>query len=178
MAEGRGIRVLVDGRSGSGKTELARGLVEVWPDAQLVRLDDVYPGWHGLAAGSALVHDEVLAGDPPRWTRWDWAAGRPAETHALDPSRPVVVEGCGALSRANRALADLGVWVELEDGPRKERALARDGEAYAPYWDLWAAQEEEFLARENPRSLADLVVRGDRDDLVDVVLAAVRERLA
>ena len=40
--------LLIDGRSGSGKTTLARrfGRVGGWP---IVHLEDVYPGWGGLA---------------------------------------------------------------------------------------------------------------------------------
>jgi hypothetical protein len=49
--------------------------------------------------------------------------------------------------------------VELDEATRKRRALARDGEAYAPYWDRWAAQEAAFIAREHPQALADRVVR-------------------
>ena len=151
--------VLVDGRSGSGKSTLARELAGAL-GAQLVRLDDVYPGWDGLDAGSRHIHDHVLANSGPRWQRWDWAAGRAAEWHDVDPERPLVVEGCGALSRANRALAGFGIWVELDADTRKRRALERDGAAYAPHWDRWAAQEDAFIAREDPRGLADVVVTG------------------
>ncbi len=38
---------LVDGRSGSGKTTFATELAER-EGAQLLSLDDVYPGWDGL----------------------------------------------------------------------------------------------------------------------------------
>jgi uridine kinase len=152
-------RILIDGRSGSGKTELAALLFARWPEMQLVRLDDVYPGWDGLEAGSRHVAESVLAARP-RWRRWDWAADALAEWHDLDPHRPIVVEGCGALSRANRRRADLGVWVELDDVRRKERALSRDGALYEPHWDRWAAQEERFLHREHSRELADVVVDG------------------
>jgi uridine kinase len=152
-------RVLLDGRSGSGKTELANLLAERWPEAQLVRLDDIYPGWDGLEAGSRHIRESVLA-ERPRWRCWDWAAGAPAGWHELDPLRPIVVEGCGALSSQNRRLADLGVWVELDDVRRKARALARDGALYESHWDRWAAQEETFLRREDPRGLADVVVDG------------------
>ena len=162
MAE-RGFRLLIDGRSGSGKTELADLLAARRPDVQLVHLDDIYPGWDGLDAGSRHISDSVL-GERPRWRRWDWADEAPAEWHELDPSRPMVVEGCGALSRANRALADFGVWVELDDARRKARALARDGAQYEPHWDRWAAQEDAFLAREDPRSLADVIVDGNSLD--------------
>jgi hypothetical protein len=130
------------------------------PESQLVRLDDIYPGWGGLEAGSRHVHDFVLAPSAPRWQRWDWERDAPAEWHHLDPSRPIIIEGCGALSRANRALADYGIWVELDEQTRKTRALARDGDTYAPHWDQWAAQEQRFIARERPRALADEVIEG------------------
>jgi len=148
--------VLIDGGSGSGKTTLAPHLAAAL-GAELVHLDDFYPGWDGLEAGSRHVLDFVLSATP-RWQRWDWVADAPAEWHDLDPTLPLVVEGSGSLSRANRALATFGIWVELDAVTRKHRALARDGDAYAPHWDRWAAQEAAFAARERPRELADHVV--------------------
>lgn len=150
-------RVLIDGRSGSGKTELARALLEGWPGAQLVRLDSLYPGWDGLDAGSLAV-PSILTGF--RWQEWDWAADEPGEWQTLDRSRPLIIEGVGALSRASRPLADVALWVELGAAERKRRALDRDGDLYAPHWDRWAAQEERFIAREHPQRLADVIVPG------------------
>ena len=159
--------LLIDGRSGSGKTELARAIVAGVPEAQLIRLDELYPGWGGLEAGSRYLRENVLASDRPRWQAWDWAASARAEWHEVDPDRPLVVEGCGALSRDNRALAQFGVWVALDAATRKRRALARDGDSYAPHWDEWAAQEDVFLTRENPAALADAVVDG-ADTMADL----------
>ncbi|WP_394768632.1 ATP-binding protein [Lacisediminihabitans sp.] len=156
--------VLIDGGSGSGKTTLATALAPAL-GAQLVRLDDIYPGWDGLEAASGQV-EQVLSAEP-RWRRWDWKAQAPAEWHDLDPSLPVVVEGSGSLSRANRALATYGIWVELDEPTRKARALERDGELYAPFWDRWAAQERAFAARERPSERADLVL--DDEDVAAIV---------
>ncbi|MBN9240484.1 MAG: ATP-binding protein [Micrococcales bacterium 70-64] len=147
--------VLVDGRSGSGKSELATLLAERL-GAQLVRLDDVYPGWDGLDAASAAVPGILTTG---RWRRWDWATSSPAEEHVVDLARPLIVEGVGALSRASRPLADRALWVELDAATRKRRALARES-YFAQHWGAWAAQEDRFIAREDPRSLADAVVDG------------------
>ena len=151
--------ILIDGRSGSGKTELGRAVASAL-GAQLVRLDDLYPGWDGLESGSARVATEVLGAH--RWHRWDWAASAPAEIVTLDGEEPIVIEGSGSLSRTNRALATLGVWVELDEPTRKARALARDGDLFAPHWDGWAAQEQRFFERERPDLLADLIVDGAR----------------
>ena len=148
--------VLVDGRSGSGKTELARAIVAQHPEFQLVRLDDLYPGWDGLDAASAAVPGILKSG---RWQSWDWGTGTAGHWHELQPGRPIVIEGVGALSRASKPLAMLAIWVELDDATRKERALERD-EYFAPFWDRWAAQEEAFIAREHPQALADLIVDG------------------
>jgi hypothetical protein len=148
--------VLIDGRSGAGKTTLARDLAPLL-DAQLVSLDDVYPGWNGLERGSAAVHETVLRARDPGWRRWDWASSRPAEWHPVDPSRPIVIEGCGALTRENRALASFGMWVELPAAERRRRALEREP-GFAPHWREWAIQERAHIAGEHPRALADVVV--------------------
>ncbi|MCU1425694.1 MAG: hypothetical protein JWM51_1985, partial [Microbacteriaceae bacterium] len=149
--------MLIDGRSGSGKTELARAIVAGLPGSQLIRLDDLYPGWGGLEEGSRYLRENVLASQAPRWQRWDWALGERAEWHDVDPFRPLVVEGCGALSHENRAYASFGIWVALDAETRKHRALARDGESFAPHWDEWAEQEHAFVTRENPAALADAI---------------------
>jgi uridine kinase len=147
--------VLIDGRSGSGKTELATELAPLL-GAQLVRLDDLYPGWDGLEAASELVRSDILEAN--RWRRWDWRLSAPAEWHELDPTLPLIVEGSGALNAANRMRATVGVWVELDAATRKARALARDGATYEPHWDDWAEQEQRFFDRERPDLMADVIV--------------------
>jgi predicted kinase len=170
--ERRPALVLVDGPSGSGKSTLADGLdrdgdagAGLPPGAQLLRLDDVYPGWDGLEEASRHLERHVLGGmrpgGSPRWRRWDWTAHAPAEWHDLDPSRPLVVEGCGALTRTAAVLATHRIWVEADDAVRRARAIARDGDAFAREWERWDAQWRAHVGRENPRALADVVVRTD-----------------
>ena len=146
--------LLIDGRSGVGKTVLATRLARA-TGAALVSLDDVYPGWDGLAAGAAAVPDIIRDGS---WRRWDWTHDRPGGTASVDRTGSLIVEGCGAISRASRPLADHAWWLDGDDAVRKRRALERDGDAYAPFWDRWAAQEHAFAAAEHSRDLADRVL--------------------
>lgn len=156
-----GATLLIDGRSGAGKSTLATRIGMTRPDALIIRLDDIYPGWDGLAWASEHLHREVLApraaGSEGRWRAWDWAAGRPDRWHHVSFAQPLVIEGVGALTQANRALADLGVWVETDDDVRRARALARDGETYSPHWRRWAAQEAVHIAEHRPTDCADVI---------------------
>ena len=156
--------VLIDGRSGSGKTSLARLLVARWPLAgrvQLVALDSLYPGWDGLDEGVSLAREQILVpharGMIGVWQRWDWEVGTPAEAHAVDPSLPLIVEGAGLLTSATSKLGDVRVWLESPLTSRRNRALTRDGEAYRPHWDRWARQEQTHVTRDDPLRLASHV---------------------
>lgn len=162
---GPGPVILIDGRSGAGKSTLAGSLVHAWPGdgvPQLLALDSVYPGWDGLAAGAAAVVSGVLtryrSGLPGVWRRWDWGAGRPAEEHTIEADRPLVIEGCGLLTAEAAGYADVGVWLESPAATRRARALARDGDAYRPHWERWAAQEEQHIRTHDPAAHATHVV--------------------
>ncbi|HWH96729.1 MAG TPA: ATP-binding protein [Pseudolysinimonas sp.] len=158
------IVVLIDGHSGSGKTTLATELAYALK-AQHVALDAFYPGWGGLEVGSAMVRG-VLDPDNPGFRRWDWKRNEPAEWRKVNGKRGVVVEGSGCMSRANRELATFGVWIRLDQGERKRRAVARDGSAHHQHWDRWAAQEQAFFARERPDTLADAIMDGRSGQLL------------
>ncbi|CAN5266164.1 AAA family ATPase [soil metagenome] len=165
LVDANALTVLIDGRSGSGKTTLATALQHTWKASVLVHLDDIYPGWDGLQAATEHIHTGVLLprseGQPGRWRRWDWTIGAAAEWHSIAPDQPLIIEGAGALTAANRALADFGIWVECPELVRKQRALGRDGAGYAAYWDQWAAQEDDHIAHHQPQSVADIIVTGN-----------------
>jgi hypothetical protein len=157
--------VLIDGRSGAGKTSLTARLRARWPlpvRPCVIALDSLYPGWGGLQAGVEYARDAILL--PHRrglvgvWHRWDWERGTRAEAHEVDPSSPLIVEGAGLLTTATAELGDVRVWVDAPLPSRRSRAIGRDGDAYLPHWDTWAAQEEAHLLRDDPMDLADIVL--------------------
>ncbi|MGL5865410.1 MAG: hypothetical protein ACRCYX_05970 [Dermatophilaceae bacterium] len=153
--------VAVDGRSGSGKSSLATAIARHL-GAQVVRMDALYPGWDGLAAGVELLLTSVLEplwrGEQAAVPTWSWVRGRPGPVRPLPACGMVVVEGVGALHGRAGELAQVRVWLEAPDAIRKDRALARDGATYAPHWERWAAQEAALLARFDARGAADLVL--------------------
>jgi len=167
--------VLIDGRAGSGKSLFATKLAENYfavnkQAARIVQLDDLYPGWVGLAAGSVYARERILepisAGKEASWQIWDWGKGvRGASSESGNGFREfsggtaLIVEGCGALSKASAPMASLRLWIEADSTRRRQRFSERDRGKFDEYWGVWAAQEEEFYAAERSRELAELVIQ-------------------
>lgn len=163
----RPVIIAVDGRSGAGKTTVAvelAALLRRHRSVSLFHLEDIYPGWDGLAGGVARYIETVLAplslGMPATWTQWDWAAEHDGASRTTELAPVVIVEGVGSSHGGAGAFLDATIWVDAPSQNRKERALERDGDTYAPFWDLWADQEERLLEGSRVPELADIVVDG------------------
>lgn len=132
--------VTIDGYSGSGKSTLAAALAPLLPGWQVLHLDDWYPGWDGLEAGADIarrIAADLRAGRASSYEAWDWENGTTGATIRV-PLAPTIIEGCGAIE----AEADLTIWIaDPGEDERRSRALARDGQTYAPHWRRWADQD-------------------------------------
>jgi uridine kinase len=157
---GRTRVIAVDGRSGAGKTSFAAAL-QAALDAPVVTLEDLYGGWDGLERGVDVlvskVFEPLAAGRAALVPRYDWVAGGWDTPWTLEPPEVLIVEGVGAGARRAAAYESVLVWMEEPAPVRKKRALDRDGDTFAPYWDAWAAQEDAMLARERTPDRADIV---------------------
>lgn len=155
--------VLIDGQSGAGKTTLAALLRERWiGPVAVIALDDIYTGWDGLSDGARIVRERILVPlavqQPARWRRWDWEHSVPGDEVETPAGTAVIIEGSGVLSAASAVFASVRVWLESPEDVRRARALARDGDAYRPYWERWAAQERQHLVVDTPRTHATIIV--------------------
>ena len=132
--------VTIDGYSGSGKSTLAAALARLVNGWQVLHLDDWYPGWDGLEAGADIarrIAADLRAGRASSYEAWDWENGTTGAMTRV-PLAPTIIEGCGAIE----AEADLSVWIaDPGEDERRSRALARDGQTYAPHWRRWADQD-------------------------------------
>ncbi|MFK4637630.1 aminodeoxychorismate synthase component I [Paenarthrobacter histidinolovorans] len=158
--------IAVDGRSGAGKTTLAVELaarLRQHHKVSLFHLEDIYPGWNGLRTGIeryvATVLTPLSQGSAAEWVSWDWERHYDGGLNVTLPAEIVIVEGVGSAADAARPLLDAVVWVEADGDDRRRRALTRDGSTYEPYWDTWAAQEEEWLSDDSVIADADIHVQ-------------------
>ena len=174
----RPVIIAVDGRSGAGKTTIAvelAALLRRHRTVSLFHLEDIYPGWDGLAGGVERYISSVLEplhhGLPATWTAWDWEARNDGASRTTAAAPVVLVEGVGSSHGRAADFLDAVIWVDAPQQVRKQRALARDGDTYAPFWDAWAEQEEHLLSTAGNdgterlgwgagAALADIVVDG------------------
>ncbi|HYO17322.1 MAG TPA: hypothetical protein VES02_01460 [Dermatophilaceae bacterium] len=160
--------VAIDGPSGAGKTDFAAALAPHLPTAQILHMDDLYPGWDGLAQAVADVHDHVLAplarGEQAAYRRWDWEHGRYAEWHRPPPTNLLLVEGVGSGAQPGWQYESVLIWLEAGRDERFRRGIERDGESYLPYWQRWAHAEDALFALDRTRGRADLIVNTHDQD--------------
>jgi uridine kinase len=162
---GRGRLVCLDGPAGSGKTTWAAAVAALSRGAHVVHMDDLFPGWSGLPHVDEQLEGlltPLAEGRPGSYRRYDWLAGEFAETVPVEPVPLLVLEGVGSGASRFAALCTVLVWVEAPYDERMRRGLERDGDAFAPHWDQWAADEAVLFARERTRERAEVVIDGTR----------------
>jgi len=165
--------VLIDGRAGSGKSTFARLLQdlvfqETKQSPRVIHMDDLYPGWDGLALGSLYVVESILRpikhADKAQWQRWDWANDKRGGSdpgngwREFDGQNMLIIEGCGSVTAQSAELADLTIWIEADRETRKERFEARDRGVFSNFWNSWSAQEDEFFQEQRTEQLCELTV--------------------
>ena len=160
--------ILIDGKTGSGKTDFAKALQNqlfrlIDQAPRLISMDDLYPGWGGLNEGSMYLIRQILIplskNQTAYWNNFDWE--KEARVDALSSfsgGTPLIVEGCGSLSLASSELSDYSVWLSAPDETRRQRFSARDNGAFDEYFEKWTKQENEFYSIHRSESLANLRV--------------------
>ena len=162
--------VLIDGRAGSGKSLFAKTLLEEFFrkhqfQPKLIAMDDLYPGWEGLIAGSSYLLEQILlprsSGQAANWQIWDWETNRRGGKDAgngmrlMEPGTQLIIEGCGSISASTAPLATMRIWIESPLEVRRSRYSNRDGGMFDDYFGIWSAQEDEFYQTHKSNQLAD-----------------------
>ena len=156
--------IVIDGRAGAGKSTLALDLQnELFRSGEsmprIIHMDDLYEGWNGLALGAEylqrVVLGPLLTTGTSSWQEYNWELEQRDRWREFSGGTPLIIEGCGSLNGYTSQVAQLRVWLDVSVEIRKQRWLERDGHIFDQYFDSWAAQELDFIAREKSPDFAD-----------------------
>ena len=134
-------------------------------DAAIVHTDD-FASWDDPIGWPPELIETVLrpiaAGQSARYTPTSW--GGPAKPQiVIEPAHFLLLEGVTASRGAFRRYLAFSIWIETARDVRLRRGVERDGEHALADWDRWMAEEDAYIAREQPAARADVVLRGDED---------------
>jgi uridine kinase len=162
--------IAIDGRGGSGKSVLADHLAKLMPAFVVINGDDYFePVQNEVVWGDfneeRFNHDVIQplqVGNRFAYRPYDWHA----EPHVTE--RTVSVAGGFCLERCFSFALDLDwdfkLWVETPRALCLERGVARESipkeRAMAAWRDVWQPREDEYINREQPTEVADVVVDG------------------
>lgn len=156
--------ILIDGRAGSGKSTLAAKLQnELFKQGEsmprVIHMDDLYEGWQGLALGAdylqRIILNPLLNKKSSSWQEYNWQLEQRERWREFSGGTPLIVEGCGSLNQYTSTVANISIWLEVDEETRRRRWQERDGDIFDKYFDIWAAQELDFIAKEKSPTLAD-----------------------
>lgn len=155
--------IAIDGPAGSGKTTLAHEVSRAC-GAQLLHMDDLYPGWDGLreaGTGVTKILGDLAAGNVAVYRRYDWDAQEYQESRDLQPRGILVIEGVGSVRLEYLDLISTVVFVhEPDPRERLRRGLERDGADAEPHWRKWMREEATLHGETGLSERADIRING------------------
>ncbi len=163
--------IAVDGHGGSGKSTLAAMLAKQF-NAEIIHTDD-FAGWDNLENWWPLVIERVF--EPikngaitlsyPR-SKW-WESHNPEPVVDQPVTNIMILEGVSALRKEFRPYISFGIFVDTPVEVCLQRGFERDAgqdgksdDEIRRMWREWYEKEESYMARDNPKEAADLVVDG------------------
>lgn len=150
----------IDGRSGSGKSDLAACLREIW-GASVAHMDDFFlpaakktperlaqPGGNvDIERFCAEVLEPMRAGQPLCYRPYSCHLGKFQEPVALPETALTVVEGVYSLHPAGAFPYDLTFFLSVPPQVQRDRILARNGpEMLKRFTQEWIPLEERYFA--------------------------------
>lgn len=174
----RPILVTLDGRSGTGKSTIAKHIAERLGGVEITA-DDFWVGgsneeWDTkspkekaeMAIDWKRLRNEVLepllAGKPATWYPFDWKAGHGLSANALhsEPKPLIVLDGAYSSRPELQDIINLSILVEVpDDAHRRTRLIGREGEDYMKDWHgRWDVAEDYYFTDIRPRESFDLII--------------------
>lgn len=155
---GKPIVIAIDGRCGSGKTQFAALIQELFP-CNIIHMDDFYlpmekrpAGWENGAGDnmdfSRLLSELLLpakGGEPLCYRPYDCHAGQLSGAAELPPHPLTIVEGSYSTHPRLAGYYDYTIFLTCPPEEQAQRLRAREGSAFPLFLHRWIPMEERYF---------------------------------
>lgn len=184
-ARKRSILVVLDGRSGTGKTMLSQQIGSAL-GAAVILGDDFFSGgtfeeWAKRPVKGKVedcidwkrmrseVLEPLLAGKTAAWRtcNWETLAGLSADMITCKPSSVIILDGAYSSRSELQDIVDLSILVQLDDKTRRDRLKNREGTSFMAKWhSVWDEAEDYYFTTVRPPSSFDLVFDAENFEII------------
>jgi uridine kinase len=162
--------ILIDGRSGNGKSFIA-GKIKNLLHYPVLSTDDIAWNNHPINWDTELKDKIIkpwLKGSNINYRPSGWLSANRKGEIKINWAEVLIIEGVGAGRLSLNSEKTLLIWVQADTAKIYQRGISRDilkekrskSEAEA-FWANWKSYEDPFLAKEKPWERADLIICGD-----------------
>lgn len=165
--------IAIDGHGGSGKSTLAAMLARQLK-AGIIHTDD-FAGWDNPENWWPLVIEKIFEPIKNGATVVSYSRSKWWATHNPEPivNQPVtdimILEGVSSLRQEFRPYISFGIFVDAPLEVCIQRGFERDrgqdnksDDEIKRMWEQWYEEEEVYIARDNPKEFANLILDGTR----------------
>jgi len=172
------ILVVIDGRSGAGKSTFTKKLREK-AGGVIVVGDDFYSGgsdeeWNKLTPKEKVdkcidwkrlrveVLEPLLSGKPTSWHPFNFKMGKGLSDEVLTakPSNTILLDGAYSSRPELSDLIDLSILVKTEDDSRRAILIKREGVAFMNNWhSVWDVAEDYYFSQIRPEKSFDFIIQ-------------------
>lgn len=156
--------IAIDGGGGAGKSTLADGLSKRLGACSIIHTDD-FASWDQSQNWYPRMLEQALAplqkNQVAKFQKYDWNKKALGEWITIEPQEFVILEGVSSARKEFRPYLAFSIYVETDRELRLRRGLERDGLQSETQWLKWMKEEDEYLARDNPKDYANVVVSGE-----------------
>lgn len=164
--------VAIDGRCGSGKTQLAQLIAQALP-CHVIHMDDFYLPFaqrspqRMASPGGHINHERLTAqvlapsrsGEPIELQVYDCHADQLGDVKHLSPLPLTIVEGSYSHHPALQGYWDLNIFLTCQPAEQQARLLQRQGaDSFAQFLSHWMPLEETYFDCYEIERSADMVV--------------------
>lgn len=177
----RPVLVALDGRSGTGKSTIAKKIAQALNGVE-INSDNFWTGGSNAEwdkknpeekASKAIdwkrlrleVLIPLLSGKVTKWHSFDWEKGEGLSPTEIinDPTQLIILDGAYSSRPELQDLIDLTILVEIsDDHNRRQRLITRENEEYMKDWHgRWDVAEDYYFSEVRPRDSFDLIIKND-----------------